>query len=174
MAGYMANSGMPNTSAAFQAKIAQAINYLQSQAPRPISPANPLTPHNWKPSPAEISGFERKVQAVHDPLSILDDFKHNTLTKDKVDAVKTVYPKLYTAITNKVVDYVAGGNAKALDYGKRLKLGMLLGIPLDNSVQISQQLQMNWLKASSYQNMNAKDVTFSRAKNTMSEMQRLV
>ena len=174
IATYMTNAGMPNVSNAFLEKVNAAASYLQGQLPKPLTPVNPLTPHNWKPSPAEISGFERKVQAVHDPLSILDDFKHNTLTKDKVDAVKTVYPKLYTAITNKVVDYVAGGNAKALDYGKRLKLGMLLGIPLDNSVQISQQLQMNWLKASSYQNMNAKDVTFSRAKNTMSEMQRLV
>ena len=180
MAGYMANSGMPNTSAAFQAKIAQAINYLQSQAPRPISPANPLTPHKWSPSPAEISSFERKVQVVHDPLSVLDDFKNNTLTKDHVDAIKTVYPKLYTSMVNKIVDHAMSGNAKALSYSKRIKLGMLLGTPIDSSVQMTPFLQANWQKPQSFENMNnpdnvgGKNINFSRAQSTMSEMQRLV
>lgn len=84
-------------------------------------------------SDAEISQFMRFSQAVDDPLIVLQEAKTGTLTRDHVEAVKAVYPKLYDQMRGQVMRTLVDSKSE-LPYGKRIQLGILLDIPTDKTL----------------------------------------
>jgi len=74
------------------------------------------------------------VRAATDPLSVLDDMKHGTLSKEAVDAVKELYPKLYEDMQRKVLAHLADPKKrKAMSYEDRIRVGMLLDVQADRT-----------------------------------------
>lgn len=74
-----------------------AVNYLQQQIPQGVFNANSFTPKTSQlsPSRAEIAKFATVWQAVDKPISVLRDLNNGTITRDQVDAIHAVYPRLY-------------------------------------------------------------------------------
>lgn len=104
-------------------KIGQATRYLAEQVPTAETPASPLNPHTFVPSDRQIAQFERKMQAVFEPMSVLKEIRNGTLTKEHVEALEAVYPKLLEALRARV----------------RERLGMLKG-PVPYQARQSMQL----------------------------------
>lgn len=119
----MANSA-PGVTDALINKQLQIYGYLAE-----VMPKNPGMPTNifnddWKPADYEVQQFRKIVQVAREPLSLLTDLRNGTLQPAQVDAVKTLYPKLYEKILEQVRDEISAPDAKAT-YSQRLRLGQL-------------------------------------------------
>lgn len=123
----------PSTGAAalqFQGKLTQAVHYIADQAPKPPRPADPFERTMWQPGPLELAALGRKLEVVHDPFSVIARMADGTLTKDHVEALDQLYPKLAEDIRKAVIGTAALPNAPKLSLEQRQKLGVLLGTPM--------------------------------------------
>jgi hypothetical protein len=141
----LSSSGAPMVGDAYSRLNVLAAKYLQDHIPKPSRMPSPFVKQNWKPSDQEISAFERRVHAVNNPLSIIDDIGAGTLSREAVDAVKTIYPRLYANIQQRVMDQLIE-NPQEMGYNNRLKLSRLLDLPLGNEFQPQNivKLQLNF------------------------------
>lgn len=73
------------------------VNYLLSKIPSGLYQQNTLTPLTSKtiPSRGEIASFARTYAAVMKPSTVLADMKAGKVSRDQIDAYKTVYPRAY-------------------------------------------------------------------------------
>lgn len=110
-------------------KMGDAFNYLSTQIPKPQIPVSPLNPKPFIPSDREIASFERKLHAVLDPYSIFEEINNGTVTREQIEAVKAVYPKIFESIQTQTLDRLADYGPK-IPYEKRKKIGMLLETPM--------------------------------------------
>lgn len=130
----LSQGGAPNIAGALGAKYNEAMAYVFSQAPKPPRPQSPFAKqYDWKPSDAQLAAFEQKMQTVLDPFSVFDDLARGTLTKNHVDALKKVYPKLLEKIQDRVQKEIMSG-VKPVPYQQRIKLSLLLQAPMDISI----------------------------------------
>lgn len=123
-----------NIAAAVTAKNVAIAQYLGSHIPKPRAIPNPFNQNKWKPSDSEISRFERRVQAVENPLSIVDQLETGTLSKETVETVQTLYPKLYEMVQQKVVESMQNHKGP-IPYSVRMRLSLLMGETFDNSLK---------------------------------------
>lgn len=105
------------------ARISQATRYLAEQVPHPEVPPSPLNPNSFIPTDRQMAQFERKMQAVFEPMSVLKEIRNGTLAKEHIEALEAVYPKLLDALRMRV----------------RERLGMLKG-PVPYQARASMQL----------------------------------
>jgi len=130
----MADSGAPKVAEATKLKTIEAAAYLASLMPKPLTPDNPLVKgRTYKPSDMEMTKFTRQIKIAMDPMSAIDDLNDGTLTKDQVDVLANLYPKLLDEMKTRVITAVSD-NTEAVPYNKRLKLSLLLGMDLDPSL----------------------------------------
>lgn len=88
---------------------------------------------NWQPSTMEMAKFERYVEALDNPMSVMDDLESGTLSREKVEVLREVYPTIYQQVQSKAMDFITK-DPEALSYKKRIQLGTLLNIPADSSL----------------------------------------
>jgi hypothetical protein len=136
----------PKTASSVIQKTIAGAQFLYDKAPKNPNAAFSLHPAKevWHPSDAEISKWERYVTAVDQPLSIMRDLAKGTITHEAVEAVQSVYPKLYSEMQSKVLEKLTE-TKKQLPYGKRLALSTFLGSPVDvtTTPAFLQQMQAN-------------------------------
>ena len=138
-------TGASNIASEFEMANKRAIDFLQVAMPKnPRSNLVFKSKVKWEPSDVELNTFERKYRAVLDPFSIIDDLNQGTLRKESMDAVEAVYPKLYNEMKNRVLTAIQDTD---VSYQKRLKLSLLLGLPLGNETSSEgiKLLQSNFL-----------------------------
>jgi hypothetical protein len=126
----------PQTAELVGNRAISAIQFLQSQIPkRPYEAIFPTeTQKPYEPSSMELAKFERYIQVVDNPLSVLQDLEAGTLTQDHVKALKAVYPRMYSEIKQSVL---AGLQSKAeadVPYSKKVQISILFGVPVDASL----------------------------------------
>lgn len=128
-------SHAPATVASVSSVANRGTAFLQAKIPPRHVDMQSLTPHAERPrvSDTEMARFLRYADAVDDPLKIVDDMKSGRLTKETVEAVRAVYPKLYATIQGRVADELSDRTTK-VPYEQRVRLGMLLGVPADKSM----------------------------------------
>ena len=121
----------PQTRAAAEASLKRAIDYLARVAPS-STPAAPLAPKSTglKAPAAQKDDFQKRLNVVLNPLSVIDQIGTKALSPAEVDALKTVYPKLYESVRTKIVAYASDPEAKPLPSAYRMQLDTLLGAPL--------------------------------------------
>jgi hypothetical protein len=127
----------PQLQTSLNTQATTALLYLQNAAPK-----NPRTSSifqnadaNWKPSQSDIRRFSRVVRAIDDPLSILDDINAGVLSPDSVNAVKAVYPEIYSVMVRETVEQMSGSKgATKLSASDKVQLSILLGMPVDSSL----------------------------------------
>lgn len=123
----------PNVASALRAQSTAAVRYLQSVAP----PPPPFSPLGGKQkvaySDAQLRSFARKLEAVHDPWTVLARLENGTLTKDHIEALRTVYPSLYQEVVQRSIAHAT--QQSTMPYAAQLRLQQLTGAPLVPSVQ---------------------------------------
>lgn len=125
----------PNTANELRATLARSVQFLNSKLPRPQLPVQQFGfKREYEPSGLEIGKFERYLQAVEHPASVLEDLQSGAVTREQVEAIRAVYPQLYAKIRQQVMDAVAT-HEENLPYNKRVQLGVLLDLPTDPSLQ---------------------------------------
>jgi hypothetical protein len=133
----VSESGAPQIVESVKLKSVEAVSYLLSVMPKPLTPNNPLVKSKgFKPSSMEMTKFARQVKVALDPMSVIDDLNNNSLTTDQVEVLANVYPKLLEEIKFRVIEGVSE-NPMEVPYNKRLKLSLLLGLDLDPSLEPS-------------------------------------
>lgn len=126
----------PRTTVALQSAISRRDEFLRARVPAAALRADPLQPHLSRPnvSDAERQRFMRYVEAVDNPMQIVEDLERGRITREGVEALREVYPRLYERIQRTVMEELAGLE-RPMPYPQRLQLGILLDIPTDPSLR---------------------------------------
>jgi len=127
---------IPNIANIATERAVSGLNFLNSKLPKPASNANgfsKFTKREFEPSELQLAKFERYLQAVENPMSVLDDLESGTLTREAAEAVQTVYPKLFSEIQNQTLEQLEN-NEEPISYAKRVQMSILLDINTDSSM----------------------------------------
>lgn len=119
----------PGLHAQMAAVTGRAASYLSANMPAPPSDPNSITPHLDTPPPlsrADAHVYANRVEGVEDPLSMLEDLSNGYVSPEKVDAVKNVWPELYTSMRRNLFSQLAEAKSP-VPYQKRQLLDMALG-----------------------------------------------
>ena len=113
----------------------RAIAYLKSVEPPTYRP--PFSGGVELVSQAMLDEYEQQVQATVDPIgTIYHGLKRGTLTPTHVRAIQAVYPKQLEKLRADVLEKLGAAEkaGKAIDSAARVRLGVMLGMPLDASL----------------------------------------
>jgi hypothetical protein len=126
----------PKTASVASQRIINATQFLASKLPKSPSLAvlPGVKPRPYTPSSMELAKFERYIQIVEMPLSILNELEHGTLTKDHVEAMQAVYPEMYNYFRNSLINKLQSVDNVDMPYSKRVQAGLLLDIVSDSSM----------------------------------------
>jgi len=143
LTGDLAEEGAPNVASATATNMATAVYYLQNAIPKQAAPASVFAPKvSYLPSDTELADFEQKLEIVQDPFAVLGHFANGSLTSSHMEALNKVYPKILKSLQTRINKIGSDGKAKPLTYKNRVKLSMLMGEPIDeslNSINFFQQ-----------------------------------
>jgi len=81
----------------------------------------------------EMAKLERYLTAIENPKSVFSDLSHGKLSREGVEVLKSVYPKLYQQAQDAVASKI-DSEGDNLTYQQKLQLGTLLDIPADASM----------------------------------------
>jgi hypothetical protein len=123
--------GMPDQAGVLAAHVATATAYLKSIKPVPTQPAPLDKP--IPPSRVEEANYNDQLDIANDPSRVLHKMDNGSLDPGDVHTLKTLYPGLYTSMSDKLMaDLVASETKKQpISYQRRQALGMFLGQPLN-------------------------------------------
>lgn len=126
---------MPDHSGAMGQMSATAVNYLNSLRPSKDK-ASPLDSAPT-PSAAQKGAYESALTIAQQPLIVIDKIKNGTVTPSDLMTLKTVYPALYTRMSQKLtgdmITHISKG--KAVPYKTRIGLSMFTAQPLDSTMR---------------------------------------
>lgn len=109
------------------------LTYLSKHAPTPPIAA-PLSRAQWRPAPAEIDRFARRVRAANDPIGVLDDVSRGVVTAEAVDTLREVYPRLYEEARSHLL-MRAPDVREALPHQLVVRMSALFDVPLISSME---------------------------------------
>jgi hypothetical protein len=121
----------PTIAAAYATKATGAVSYLASQVPQAEHP-NPysLTPQLDKQHVPddEKDRFDRKFDAVYNPLGSLSKLQDGTMTQDERDAIQATHPEFYAQSCDTLRERLKTAT-KPLPYQVEQTVRMYLGAP---------------------------------------------
>jgi hypothetical protein len=121
----------PRTAQAVASTAMRAAVYLRDKAPKDPAPTGvsfvPQKPRAG--SVAEQARFAQAVEAIADPVRVVDDLRHGRLNREKVEALKAVYPQLYALVQREVAAQAAELRPK-LTTQQEVALSVLFGTPV--------------------------------------------
>lgn len=119
------NEHAPTVAQSMTAAAAAGLSFLLSKLPE-VPDQGPFQ-SEWEPSPTEVSRFNRYYDVIENPLIVLKHAKEGSLTPEHVEAISTVYPKLYNKIQEELLSHIVNAPNKKLPYRSQLMVSMLLG-----------------------------------------------
>ncbi len=123
----------PEVAMVMQGTLAKGVAFLNEKMPRPaIQQGAFIRP--WQPSTMELGKFERYLQVIESPMTVLQDLQQGTLTREHVEALQAVYPEIYREVRMGVLNRLNTPQGQALPYAKKVQIGILLNIPADSSL----------------------------------------
>ncbi|MBM11798.1 MAG: hypothetical protein CL759_06955 [Chloroflexi bacterium] len=130
------SNGAPKAVDAATLTALRAIKYLNDTMPGGTFQIDPFGKRSVV-SLIEAERWLKRAGAIDKPASLLHDLKDGKLSRDAVDAVKNVYPRMFMQMQMKVMEKLASLQAKGktVSYAKRKQLGILLEIPTDGTLQ---------------------------------------
>lgn len=113
----------------------RAVTFLQSKIPGNNIDPKPLSPP-YEPSSTEMNQWHKYVNAVENPTSALTEVANGTLSKETMETLAMVYPKLLSdmqmQVTSGMIDAI--NKKKTIPYKTKLTLSMFLGNDLVRSL----------------------------------------
>jgi len=125
---------------------AKGFAYLQKNMPPGLKGmAQGNTQQVPQVSDAELAAWNRRVQAVQDPLSVLKDIESGTVTRDQAEALRVVHPAIYQQIHEKLIQAVANSKVP-VPYSQRVMFFTLFDASVDRTLDpaVVQLLQANF------------------------------
>ena len=147
----------PNISASLHQTSIRGVQFLNSKLPKVQTyPLGPV----MTPSKSDISKFNRYYKAVENPTSILNDAALGMLVPEGVEAVQSVYPKLFQEMQKEIYSQLTDKKqVKGLSYKSKMMLSMLMGTDLDGTTTpqaiLSNQMAMSSPQAQNQSQPNA-------------------
>lgn len=123
---------MPDHAQAIGFATANAVNYLDGLKPREVK-NSPLD--KGFEDPFQKSVYENALDIAAQPLIVLKQIKDGTLLPQSVDAVKAMYPGLYSSMSQQLMDDMVShlSEGENVPYKTRLGLSLFLGQSLDST-----------------------------------------
>lgn len=140
------NVADPDLSREIEDATLRKLDYLHKNAPKMPTPQL-LGGRPWAPNRVEIEKFARRIRATEDPVSVLDDLEAGTLTQEAAEAMRVVYPALFSEVQMRLIDRAAELEV-SVPYKRRLTLSALFDVPLDDSLQPARLLQLQQIYTS--------------------------
>jgi hypothetical protein len=117
----------PITSSLAQMATQAGATYLLGKAPKnPTAGLPPALQRPWNPSRVELRDWIRMVDTVANPLSALDAMRQGTSHADQIETLKTVYPRLFSEMQEKMQARLSAWTAP-LDRRTKAQVGALVG-----------------------------------------------
>lgn len=127
--------GAPEIAQSFIMASQELLQYLYDALPKPPRPSSPFErPMKWKPPDYQVFAFAQKLQVLENPFMVLDALQDGSLTKNHVQTLAAIFPHIYQEIRGKFAEVATSGVTIPLDYNQRVKLSLLLNMPLDASL----------------------------------------
>lgn len=138
---------LPDMAKAISRQQMAVFGYLADKMPRNPRPYM-LGDQSWTPDQGEMKSYRDLVLVATKPDALLPLITIGTATRAQVEAVKQLWPKKYEETRSQVVNAVmtAAADGHPVPYEARLRLGQLLGTPLDASQEPG---FANWIQAAS-------------------------
>jgi len=118
----------PTTAALYQQQLVKAAQFLLDKAPKdPNAGLLPAFQKPWKPSPSDLTTWTKYAEGVTQPLKVVTAVSNGKMpAPEAVEALKTVYPKTFEDLRNRMMERVASLK-DPMSYGKKQALAALLG-----------------------------------------------
>lgn len=163
VAGSMSNvEGTPAIKAAAQTRLRAGVSYLNQQLPQdPMAGTSILVnKSNFTPSDATVSKFTRQLDAVSNPMSVVDRISNGRVSLDEIQALKAVHPAIYNKLQASVINGIMEHGEK-IPYERRLQIGQLFNTPTDYSMQpqFIASMQQNFANTDGGRPDNSQDTT---------------
>lgn len=125
----------PRVADAASSVATRAAVHLQQTAPKPLPPVNRLQPQREKAvySPTDVARYAKRIEAIQDPTILARGVATGQVSREHVEAVKAVYPRLFAVMQGRLLEEVAK-LPKELPYQTRVALSTLFEVPLDASM----------------------------------------
>lgn len=126
----------PKTAQLVGQRAISGLQFLQSKIPkRPYEAVFPSEDQKpYEPSSMQLAKFERYLQVVDNPMSVLGDLQKGTLTQEHIEALRVVYPNLYGRIKQEVLHNLSATPESQVPYSKKVQITILFGTPVDGSL----------------------------------------
>jgi hypothetical protein len=109
--------------ASYSLTLATAQGYLLQQMPRSSDPL--IGPEDY--SMQEVDSYLETIGALESPASVLASAKDGSVSVEAVDAIRTVYPELYTDMILDIVEFMQTRDWDKLNEAQRLGLDTFTG-----------------------------------------------
>lgn len=125
---------LPEAGAGIGMTAGNAVNYLNQQRPVPRRLGPLDTP--IEPTKAEKAAFNRLLDIAQTPLSLYQKVKDGSITSTDIMALKSMYPKLYERMSDKISMELTNAVDKGtpIPYNTKLGLSLFLGQPVDSTL----------------------------------------
>ena len=130
-------SAAPTVGGNVARNLTRALAFLNAKLP-PVRTADPLAPDRKRAwTQTEAAKFMRYVEAAEDPMGVLEDVERGKVTREGVETLRELAPTLYRDLQIRTMDAIADQLAKGkpIPFETRLKVGVLLDVPADPSLQ---------------------------------------
>jgi hypothetical protein len=124
---------LPQQTQAIADQALRVLGYLADRMPRNPRPYALGT--EWHPSKADLKAYRDLVLVATKPDALLSLLSTGTASREQVDAVRTLWPAKFEDMRGQIVNAVmtAAADGRPVPYKSRIRLGHLLGVPLDAS-----------------------------------------
>jgi hypothetical protein len=109
----------------------KAINLLQllyDKMPKKLNRPG----YSGRPSDAEIIKWSKYLDAIDDPLSVIEGLSHGRISREGVEVLRVGYPKLYEEVKLKMLNSMAD---REVPYNKRVLLSILFNTPFEHFME---------------------------------------
>lgn len=119
----------PNYSAELANMMATTVGFIRDRTPKPQRQRTPFE-RPWAPTPQQLDSFARMMGAINDPVGVLHDATTGSPSKEGVEVLRTLYPKLLENVQTRYMEQLVE-TGKVPTFRVRMNLSRLLGQPLD-------------------------------------------
>jgi hypothetical protein len=136
----------PAVADAYQQKLGEAIHYLYDALPKAPAPPAPFAPQYWQPTAADKMAFHDRAEIIANPMIAMQHVAQGTLSDAHLDALKTIYPVVYSMMQNEVLAFSGNHPDVKLPLAERQSVARFLGTSLDSldTPETVRQLQQSY------------------------------
>lgn len=135
----------PNTTAEIQKNMTAAIQWLQTQVPKP-NDMSALGLSEYHVSDAQVDEFNQKATAVFAPSLVVQNIQNGTATAAQLQGLKIAYPSIYNSIQSSFATETAQN--PRVNTLTKTSLGLVLDKPVTTPMRkrYLDLLQQNYIK----------------------------